>query len=282
MSAAPDPDHLPAQLAERIAGGRFVVPPLPEVAERVIDLFNQPDPEPGALIALVGRDPVLAAHLLKTANSPLLRAATPATTVQQVVARLGMRMAGVTALAVCLGPQLFRAPRYSALIDRIWRHSQATAVWARAIALAGGRRGDTAFLAGLLHRIGEPVVLELIQQLDGSRGAGRSEAAIEALLADFGARAGIAVVAAWKLPDEIAEPIRHADDFLLAMRAHELVATVALARRLAALSPERLQLLGPAERDFPELAGLPLEDDDIAALLAQADEIGRQVDALAG
>lgn len=132
------------------------LPPLPQVALRVIQVAQDPRSSAADLAMAVSSDPALAARVLRVANSPLYRAQRKITSVQEALVRLGFvqarNIAVSSAITAAYAPDarnaLFR-------IEEFWRHSLAVAF--RTSELAGMRRGfdvPTAFTAGLLHDIG--------------------------------------------------------------------------------------------------------------------------------
>ena len=264
---------LEEQLADRIEDGRLTIPVLPAAAAEVIRLVNDPTSEVAALAARIRNDPALAAHVLRYANSPLLRGATPLVSLQQAITRLGMRNVADVAFAACLGPRLFKAPAYAGLIERTWRESLATAVWAREIARTLRRNVEVSFLCGLLHQIGQPVLLQAVQEeLDaGTPAPGERELAV--MLARHARAAGLQVALAWHLPQQPVEVIGHVHAFASAPRERALVAMIAAARAFAAsLSgdgvPDAQQLA-----DGAEMAEINLYLADIERLLEQSQAV---------
>ncbi len=132
------------------------LPPLPQVALRVIQVAQDPRSSAADLAVAVSSDPALAARILRAANSPLFRANREITSVQEALVRLGFvqarNIAVSSAITAAYAPDarnaLFR-------IEDFWRHSLAVAL--KASELAGRRPVSdvpSAFTAGLLHDIG--------------------------------------------------------------------------------------------------------------------------------
>src|SRR5262245_30521979 len=75
-AGAPDPAAdaaaaaLDAAVAERLASGKLDLPLLPRVASQVIALVGDAKADANQLAALIHRDPALAGHVLRIANSP--------------------------------------------------------------------------------------------------------------------------------------------------------------------------------------------------------------------
>jgi HD-like signal output (HDOD) protein len=213
-----------------------------------------------------------------------MRAGVPIVSLQQAIARLGVRAVADIALAACLGPKLFKAPAYARLIDRLWTESLATAVWSREIARSLRSNVEVSFLCGLLHQIGRPVVLQALQETLGPAAVAPVEADVLALLRTHGAAAGRVVARQWNLPEAVAETVAHVDDFRAAPRAPELVALVAAGRAFAAATfdaatPDAPALAGLSE--MAEMAEINLYRSDIEVLLAEAEAVRATVEGMA-
>lgn len=275
---------LDVEIARRLTEGKIAVPVLPAVASTVVTMLDDPKVDAASLASTICNDQTLAGHIMKYANSPLLRIGAPIVSLQQGISRLGLRRVAEVALAACLGPTLFNAPRYARVIDALWRQSLGTALWAREIARVLRRNVEVSFLCGLLHQIGRPVVLQSVQDIlgNGADDAGApDEAALLALLERHGVAAGLAVAVHWHLPDPVSLTIAHVDDFRAAPTSLELVAMIAVARAFA------LQTLTDAPSDVESLrqdaamAEINLYRGDAARLLEQADAVRATLAAIA-
>lgn len=203
-----DHSELDTLIAARIAAGQLTVPVLPTVASEVLALVADPLAGLDTLVRSIHADPALAGHVIKYANSPLVRSGAGIVSLDQAIMRLGMRAVGNVAMAACMGPRLFRASLYASLIDEAWEESRATAIWAREIARERQTDPDSAFLRGLLHQVGRPVVLQMVQEaLGASPQSAPSVDAVRALLDRHGAAAGLEVAQRWNLPEPITETI---------------------------------------------------------------------------
>jgi HD-like signal output (HDOD) protein len=274
--------RLGQEIGARIAAGKLTIPVLPTVATEVLRAVNDPSADMGRLAETIRNDQALAGHVMKFANSPLLRSGMPIVSLQQAIARLGMRNVADVALAASMGPKLFRAPSYTALVEAIWKESLASALWAREIARSLRRSVEVGFLCALLHQVGKPVVLQVVQDILGPGAAGApGSAAVLRLLEAHGSAAGLAVAQAWRLPELVTETIAHVQDFRGAPRNTELVALVAAARAFAVLTlqgatPETALLAGS-----PEMAAINLYHADIVRLLEQAGAVRETLGAIA-
>ncbi len=238
-----DLNDVARQIEERLMGRRLTVPVLPSVAAMVLAVINDPDADINSLADAIRRDQSLAGHVVKYANAPLLRAGAPVLTVGQAIGRLGMRTVADVVFAACIGPRLFHVPLYAARIQRIWQESLATALWSHEINHALGKPFEGAFLCGLLHQIGLPVVLQAVQDILGpAPQPAPSLADIDSLLQTFGQRAGLDVATRWRLPAPVVEVIACLENPASAPGNPALVAGVAAARDLAALTLDAVGL----------------------------------------
>ena len=267
------PQRLDAQMEARIGAGQLVIPVLPAVASTVLGMIDDPDAEIARLAHTIQHDPAIAAHVMRIANSASLRGGAPIVSLQQAITRLGMRSIADIALAACMGPKLFNAPRHAALLERIWSESLATALWSREIARTLRRNVEVAFLSGLMHQIGKPVLLQALQEMLPGQGEQLEESLLLALLERHAAAAGLAVATHWGLPEPVAETIAHLGDFSRSARAPDLVAMVSVARAIA------LQTLGEGMMDaqplmeLPEMVEINLYLADARMLLEKADSV---------
>ncbi|MFM7272665.1 MAG: HDOD domain-containing protein, partial [Gammaproteobacteria bacterium] len=201
--------ELDTRISARIAAGQLTVPVLPTVASEVLGLVADPLARLDTLVGSIHADPALAGHVIKYANSPLVRSGAAIVSLDQAIMRLGMRAVGNVAMAACMGPRLFRAPLYAGLIDESWEESRATAIWAREIARECREDADSAFLRGLLHQVGRPVVLQMVQEALGASPQDAPGAElVRELLDRHAAAAGLGVAQRWNLPEAITETIR--------------------------------------------------------------------------
>lgn len=267
---------LDGALLARLDAGTITIPVLPAVACAVLALLDDPHAADAAIASAIRNDPALAGHVMRVANSPLLRAGAAIVSLQQAIARLGIRRVGEIAFAACLGPRLFTAPAYARLIDVLWSRSLATALWAREIARHLRSNVEVAFLCGLLARIGHPVVLQALQELLADGGVAPEGQAVPSLLQHHGVRAGKLLAGAWHLPEPVARTIAHVDDFTQAQSSTTLVALVALVAVADAFPAEALsdaEAVAVRLAEHPAIATINLYRADIEDLLSRSETV---------
>jgi len=141
------------------------LPPLPTAAGTLLGARGARPSDEDVIEAIQG-DPALAARLIKAANSPFYMAATPASSLQAALVRLGLEEARRIALAVAF-EDTFELTSDPELLDDLRRHALATAI---AGEIFGRSAQDVdageAFLAGLLHDTGTLLVHRMVREVD--------------------------------------------------------------------------------------------------------------------
>ena len=170
MSASVQPanDHLERVLTAAMAEGTLELPPPPQIASEVMRLTRgdarhrraKPMPAPPELARLIQRDVALAGQVMRVANSALYARRTPVVTLPQAIAWLGIREIRNIAFAVAVQGQVFTSTCFRHEMAELWRESVIIALFAQEIARLKRRNVESAYLCGLLHRVGMAVILE--------------------------------------------------------------------------------------------------------------------------
>ncbi len=132
------------------------VPTMPKVVQALISTFDATDVDVPRIARLVNTDPVITAKVLRLANSSYYHRVRSVASINDAVVFLGLdalRMlvigagfAGAVPVPQSLGRNLY------------WRYCLHTAVAAKFFAAQCSEDSETAFTAGLLHAIGEPLM----------------------------------------------------------------------------------------------------------------------------
>lgn len=194
-------------LADRLARADVVLPLPPRVATEVMALTREEDADVSRLSRLLHQDPALAGHVLRIANSPAYLPRSPIVSLQQAVTRLGLRMLSEIALVASVQCGVFHVPGHEAELRRIWRHALASGAFAREIARALRSNVESAFLCGLLHTIGKPLVLQTTLDLAGKLGVPARTDDVGALIEEFHVAAGGLLASRWGLPRAVCDAI---------------------------------------------------------------------------
>jgi HD-like signal output (HDOD) protein len=194
------------------------LPPLPEIAQRVARLAgggfaatddsDDSDASATELAQLVQRDVALAAQVMRVANSALYARGTPVVTLKQAIAWLGMLELRKIAYGFAVRGELFAAPQFRRELTALWRESITTALFNQELARSRRRNVESAYLAGLLHRVGFAVILWRLGRAARS-GAPPAREAMPEFIAGFEAQVGTQLAGAWRLPTHVAACIRY-------------------------------------------------------------------------
>ena len=197
----------------------------------------------------------------------------PIVSLQQAVSRLGTRALGEIAFAVSLQSRVFDAPGYKDEVRSLWGHAVGAAAYAKEIARL--RRGNVegAFLCGLLHDIGKPIVLQVLVDVQNETGLRADPAVASAIMEAYHTHVGSLIATEWALPPHVAESIAYHHDYLVAPTCGEAVMVTRLADCLSyhVLTPDIFD--EDSVRLHPVLADLNLYPDDVEALLAKREAV---------
>jgi putative nucleotidyltransferase with HDIG domain len=276
------PPALAAALTRHIADGTLDLPVLAEAAQRVMQMALDEDVEAAAFADVIKRDSALASHLLRVANSPLYRARAAIVSLQQAVSRLGMRQVREIAMAIVCESRVFRVRGYEKELKEMFRHSLATGYFAQEIARAKRSNVEEAFLGGLLHDIGRPVLLQTVVDLERELRCRAPRLASLDAVSEAHARVGASLVTRWELPAKLAEAVMHHHRQEVPGAGAPLFALIGIADQLAhlAMDPDPAEASEAALRGSPLLAAVNLYPEELDVFLGTRDKVRAAVEAL--
>ena len=269
-------ESLAARVEAEIREGKVELPVLPEAAARVRAIVAADGGAP-QIVAVIEREPALAAAVLRYANSVAYAGLREITNLQQAVMRLGFGAVERTVLALSAKNAFSSGDRRDEhLYRKLWTHSVTTALAARRLApRSPAFSSETVFLAGLLHDIGKLVVLRTavgMRQRDPAQSA-FSEATLIEFFDALHCKVGDVLCDAWHIPAEIRDVIARHHEEHLSGAPDLLVATVQVANLMsrkigASLKPDpNVSILG-----LPSASMLRLDDVRIATLLVEIED----------
>jgi len=197
------PSALRAELEAKLAAGTLELPLLPGVAMEVSSAAAKDEVDARVIADLLKRDPALSAHVLRIVNSPVYSPRAQIVSLQQAVARVGAGKIREIALVIACRTGVFKAKGYEREIDVVFKHSIACALFAQEIARSTRHNVEDAFLCGLLHDVGRPVLLQALLTLLREARVPVDRQAILELVTELHAAAGSALAHAWKLPETV-------------------------------------------------------------------------------
>lgn len=196
--------------AERVAKQVEDLGPLPAVALEVMELTERSDSDARDLQDTISRDAVIAAKVLKMANSAFFSKGRACQTLQEGATRLGMKMIRNLVMGSCVTGMMGRdLANYGYEPFGLPKHSLALAVLSsELLELLDLPRHlqDELFLDGLLHDVGKLTLNALIPQRILTTGPAGIER--ERLVAGTDHTAiGVIMARHWKLPEHVVATI---------------------------------------------------------------------------
>ena len=206
-------ESLLARLERQLQSEDLELPPFNPTALELQRHLGDPEFDIARVAELIRQDPALASRTLRMANSAFYGGLTPVETISRAIVRLGTGKIMSLALAAA-GAMAMRSsqPLLNEFLQRLWLRSFVSGHGCRWLAEAGNEAVDseTAFLAGLLHDLGELFLLKALERMLQDD-AGLDELTPELLheiLDNLHASMGERLMQAWGLPSVYAEIAR--------------------------------------------------------------------------
>ncbi len=274
------PLSLEDSLRQIINRGEIDVPMLPEVANKALLLAQNPETDATEMAKLIQSDQSLAGHVMRIANSVAYTPLSNLVSLQQAVARLGMTIISEIALAAAIGAKLFNTPGYEDYVAGIWQHAIATSLWSKEVARHCRSNVEVAFLAGLLHSIGRPAVLQTILDLANKKNISLTAEDVHQLENNYCQQVSEAVVNKWQMPALVIEAVCAYTEYNSALTAGVQATHVVVGSRFATnmLTPDKLD----KETLFalPVLGKLNLYQDDVEKIFEQTESVKVRLEGL--
>lgn len=265
---------------EKISAGSFELPVLPEAASRVMQATADENCDARKLAEMIQRDASLAGHVLRIANSALYAPTTAIVSLQQAVSRLGMKKIKEIALLIATQTKVFKVPGYDAQVRAIFKHSIAAAAYAQEIARRRRWNVEDAFLCGLLHDAGKPVLWQLLSDVQRELKLGVEPSLVEDVLDSMHAGVGAQLVESWKLPERLAETIAHHHRPQEASNVAQAAMMIQFADDLAHFAAGPREVTEEQLRAHPMIEPLNVYRDELDALLAKKQAIATAAETL--
>jgi putative nucleotidyltransferase with HDIG domain len=273
-------EQLEQALLKKLERGEIELPLLPQVASQVMALTSDPAADAAKLSSLIHQDQALAAHVLRIANSPAYMPRSPVASLQHAVAMLGINLLSEIAFTTSLKAGAFQVPGHEDTVKQLWRHSLASGAFAKEVARTRRVNVESAFLCGLLHGIGKPVILRTAVTVAREQHIQADTQMFHIAIEGYHSRVGCLIAEKWSLPKQVAEVIQYYGDYDHAASSRQECMLTCVADRLAThiLTPDTM----PEEqlRDHPVFAELNLYPNDIDQLVAGKDKVLAMVNAM--
>lgn len=203
MAANPLFDFVSA-LALDLNRAEVHLPSFPEVVIRIRKLLEKEDVTVAQVSSAVNMDAVLVSRLLVFANSAQYNpAGVRVQSLETAIGRLGFELVKSTAISLAVR-QMFLARQHKDIapaIRSIWQKSMQHGAMATAVAGHAKLHKETAFLCGLLHRVGKLYILMRAKQYPGSFD---NMEHFRGVLRDWHPKVGRCIVETWEFSEEVA------------------------------------------------------------------------------
>jgi putative nucleotidyltransferase with HDIG domain len=221
--ALPDPAELTqaiAQTAREIClDTRVIKRSLPDVAADAMALCQQTSTDALRIEKSVTRDPFISAQIVSVANSPMFAPRMPIVSVRDAIVRIGLSNVSDIVMMVVTSSTMFRIRGFDEYVGKVTSRFPATALAARLIASTLRLPMESAFTAGLLHDIGDLILLDRCVKTGKVRAQMLQEPVFYGVIVDAlhanHAKVGAAVCTVWKLPSTTVEAAAHHHEYKL-------------------------------------------------------------------
>ena len=212
---APRPPHMVHEdrafenlLASGFDGHNLTLPPMPGTMERVLNHLGDPKCEFGKLAQIISEDQANVAAVLRLANSPMYRGVNEITSLQLALSRLGSKAIRTLMMHQALRKSMFgRKASLKPLADLVWRRSLASASIMRELCQFTRLENEDASLLGLLHDIGNVMVVRCAQDAVDLGNYRLPLSVFEYLCHECQQEFGELIAHEWKLPEVITKII---------------------------------------------------------------------------
>ena len=261
-------------LAAELSQGKISFPTFADATLKVRMALNDPRIDADRLARLLSTEPLLAARLLRLANSAAYKTAgRTAVDVRSAVTRVGFGTIRALAVNVAL-EQIAQMNELKPVLGRareILAHSVDVAALASVIARKMTRvNPDEALFAGLVHDIGRFYLLSRVSrypELDPN------SADVEGLQDEWHAGVGHAILCSLNVPEEIAEAVNHHEEPIGTVEPRNLAGILNIANRVSH-GPNPLNGLTaddvPISIEAPQVMAVLAENTDALRSLASS------------
>lgn len=202
------------EIYDDLINDQLVVPSMPEVALKIRNLVEDADIPVTQLAKALNTDPAISAKLIKSANGALYHGQPAVDTCARAISRLGLNTTKHLVVSFVLR-NLFHEKIHTDLLNErardLWHHSVEIASISMALAQASpGLDAEEALLAGLLHDIGELVILTYAESYPDLI---VDSEALDGVIKQLKAEIGAVILREWQFPEALVEAAFGAEEW---------------------------------------------------------------------
>jgi len=156
-----------------IESGGLILPIYDPIAMKLQEVMAKKSEDVVEIESLIMSDQVMAAEVLRAANSPFYCGLSPVKTIRTAIVRLGtQQMRRLVILVSERNKYRAQSPDLQHLLLDLWRHASTTALAAQWLSKRLRFTGieEICFIGGLLHDIGKLIILRAMDQITKSDG----------------------------------------------------------------------------------------------------------------
>ena len=266
-------EQLLTELRNKLNDNSIELPLLPEVAQKVIAMTSDENCNAAQLSNIIHQDQALAGNVLRITNSASYAGNCKIVSLQQAVSRLGLNLLREITLAASVQNSVFNVPGKASIVGHLWSHSLASSAYAKEVAKSRRKNVESAYLCGLLHSIGKPVLLKYLIETAKELNVTLSDEQILEILDQEHHSIGIRMANEWDLPDQVEMVIKYFETFDDAENFEDEVMTICLAHMCAdeLLLPEKVTAEDICNHDV--IDALNLYPDDVENILSKKEKV---------
>jgi HD-like signal output (HDOD) protein len=200
-------------LQERLASDNFQLPVFHPSALKLHEILATDNFTINEMATVITEDPALASHVLRTANSSFFSGMVKVATIEDAVKRLGSKqITDIFTMVTQKTSYEVKTPLMKTYSTPLWQHAIASALGAKWLAERAGypQLTQEAFLAGLLHDVGQLLILKVLEELalSGHDGLNLTKAMINNVFDSLHTTQGALLLETWGFPEQYREVVR--------------------------------------------------------------------------
>ncbi|KPW32753.1 putative signal transduction protein [Pseudomonas coronafaciens pv. coronafaciens] len=253
---------------EKLFDDLHSLPSIPKVAQDLMLQFDNPSSNLESIARNIEKDPVIAAKVLRLANSARFRGSRDSSSIEDAAMRLGFNTLRTLVMASAVTGAFKAGPSFD--LKGFWLKSFQVAGICRMLARQTGVDPEIAFTCGVMHNIGELLIQtgapEVAERLNAAGASTPGRGASETLQLGFSyPEVGAELARRWQLPKVILQAIAYQAKPMQAPDNAPLPRIVAQAITVS----DALESHGGATPEAQNASGGPLmEGIDLDALFA--------------
>src|SRR5882724_8479266 len=207
-------------ILERIRNNTLALPSMPIAVARCMALLRENDFSLRQAAQVIEKDPLLAARVISVSNSAAFGGLAQVRNVVQAATRLGADNLRLVLFEV-MASHIFVSvdAKIRSACHALWQHSRAVAAMSRQLTLMVGA-GDPgeAYLAGLLHDIGKPIVASLLVKAENRLLGTETNVWLDpdtwmSIVQNGHRPVGVALAKKWMLPEAVVSTVANCSTY---------------------------------------------------------------------